>query len=70
MSAVKRCSVCGRFHRYDADDVFCVGCGHESLESECACGRVYDYLDPDDDSVVHCPRCGGSLRGRHRDYLG
>ena len=31
----KRCSVCGRFRAYDPDDVFCIGCGHEGLESEC-----------------------------------
>ena len=38
----KRCSVCGRFRAYDPDDVFCIGCGHEGLESECECGTYGD----------------------------
>ena len=67
MAAItKRCAVCGRFRAYDEDDEFCIGCGHEGLESECACGRRFDYALAEAGDV-HCPRCGRVLRGRSAD---
>lgn len=66
MSITKRCSVCGRFRAYDADDEFCIGCGHEGLESECECGRAYEYALAEC-TDIHCPRCGRVLRGRTAD---
>lgn len=70
MSVTKRCSVCGRFRHYDEDDSFCVICGHSALESECACGREYSFAleDGNQDTSLHCPRCGRSLRGRSADF--
>ena len=62
-SITKRCTVCGRFRAYDTDDEFCIGCGHEGLESECECGRAYDYALAEAGDI-HCPRCGRVLRGR------
>ena len=62
-SITKRCTVCGRFRAYDADDEFCIGCGHEGLETECECGRAYDYALAEAGDI-HCPRCGRVLRGR------
>jgi hypothetical protein len=59
----KRCAVCGRFRAYDEDDEFCIGCGHEGLEAECACGRAFDYALVESGDI-HCPRCGRVLRGR------
>ncbi|MFL5608622.1 MAG: hypothetical protein ACJ8AD_19355 [Gemmatimonadaceae bacterium] len=59
----KRCAVCGRFRAYDEDDEFCIGCGHEGLEAECACGRAFDYALAESGDV-HCPKCGRVLRGR------
>lgn len=72
MSVTKRCSVCGRFRHYAEDDVFCVICGHDALESECTCGREYDYAleDGNQGTTLHCPRCGRSLRGRSSDFDG
>ena len=32
----KRCTVCGRFRAYDTEDEYCIGCGHEGLQSELA----------------------------------
>jgi hypothetical protein len=43
VTVTKRCPVCGRFRSYDADDDFCIGCGHEGLEAECTCGASFDY---------------------------
>lgn len=63
MPITKRCTVCGRFRAYVAEDEFCIGCGHEGLESECECGRAYDYALAES-SDIHCPRCGRVLRGR------
>ena len=69
MEAVtKRCTVCGRFRAYDADDVFCIGCGHDGLEAECQCGRAYDYALAESGDI-HCPRCGRPHRGRTPDSL-
>jgi hypothetical protein len=59
----KRCAVCGRFRAYDADDGYCIVCGHEALEAECTCGRAFDYALAEQGDV-HCPRCGRVLRGR------
>jgi hypothetical protein len=63
MAITKRCAVCGRFRAYDADDEFCIVCGHETLEAECSCGRAFDYALAEGGDV-HCPRCGRILRGR------
>jgi hypothetical protein len=61
---VKVCAVCGRFRRYDPADAFCIVCGYEDLDAECACGRPFDYaLDEPDDGGLHCPRCGKDWRG-------
>ena len=62
MTITKRCAVCGRFRAYDPDDEFCIGCGHNALESQCACGRPFEYALPETGDI-HCPRCGRVLRG-------
>jgi hypothetical protein len=63
VALTKRCAVCGRFRAYDADDAFCIVCGHETLEAECSCGRAFDYALAEGGDV-HCPRCGRILRGQ------
>jgi uncharacterized Zn finger protein (UPF0148 family) len=70
MTLTKRCSVCGRFRMYADDDVFCVICGNDSLESACDCGRGYEYAleEGNQGTSLHCPRCGRSLRGRSGDF--
>ncbi len=68
MTIVKRCSVCSRFRAYEAGDQFCLACGHEGLESSCACGRVFDFALHEAEGELHCPRCGASLRGRSADF--
>lgn len=70
MNVTKRCSVCGRFRLYDEDDAYCVVCGHDSLESNCECGRAYEYAldEGNQGKTLHCPRCGKSLRGRSADF--
>jgi hypothetical protein len=67
MTVTKRCGVCGRFRAYDADDTFCLVCGHDDLETTCTCGRDYAYAlaEPGE---LHCPRCGRDLRGRAREF--
>ena len=62
MTVTKRCSVCGRFRAYDAADEFCIGCGHDALESTCTCGRAFEYALAEGGDI-HCPRCGRVLRG-------
>ena len=69
MTITKRCAVCGRFRDYDADDAFCIVCGNEALEAECACGRSFDYALAEQ-GEVHCPRCGRVLRGRDKEFDG
>jgi hypothetical protein len=59
---IKRCAVCGRFREYEIDDSYCIGCGHEALESECTCGRSFDYALRES-GPLHCPRCGRSFHG-------
>ena len=68
----KRCAVCGRFRHYHDEDAYCVICGNEALESECTCGRDYDYAleTGNEGASLHCPRCGRSLRGRSPDFEG
>jgi len=63
----KRCSVCGRFRSYDPDDRYCIGCGNESLENACACGRAYDYA-LSETGAVHCPRCGRAFHGKSEEF--
>ena len=63
----KRCLVCGRFRAYDASDRFCLVCGSEGLEDECACGRPFDYALAEEGDL-HCPRCGRRLRGRASEF--
>lgn len=70
MTLTKRCAVCGRFRQYGDADAFCVICGNDSLESECTCGRSYDYAleEGNDGATLHCPRCGRALRGRSGEF--
>jgi hypothetical protein len=68
MKVTKRCSVCGRFRAYDEEDRFCLSCGHDGLEDQCACGRSYDYALAEEGERLHCPRCGRSLRGRASEF--
>jgi transcription elongation factor Elf1 len=72
MMVTKRCSICGRFRQYTEEDVYCMICGHDSLESECTCGRQYDYAldERNQGATLHCPKCGRSLRGRASEYDG
>jgi hypothetical protein len=59
----KRCETCGRFRVYASEDGFCIVCGYESLLSECACGRSFDYaITEPPGSGLHCPRCGRDFR--------
>jgi predicted RNA-binding Zn-ribbon protein involved in translation (DUF1610 family) len=70
MTLTKRCSVCGRFRHYVESDAFCVICGNDALESECTCGRNYDYAleEGNQGASLHCPRCGRSLVGRSAEF--
>lgn len=63
----KRCSVCGRFRSYNEDDRYCVGCGNESLEDSCSCGRAYDYA-LNETGAIHCPLCGRSFHGKSEEF--
>jgi hypothetical protein len=63
----KRCTICGRFRAYDADDKFCIGCGHEALEAECSCGRGFDYALTES-GPLHCPRCGKAFHGKSSEF--
>jgi hypothetical protein len=63
----KRCAVCGRFRSYERDDAYCLICGHDGLEAECACGRDFSYA-LGEDGDLHCPRCGRALRGRAPEF--
>jgi hypothetical protein len=65
----KRCPTCTRFGPYEADDQYCVHCGHDGLEDSCSCGRRFDYPIPDE-GPVHCPRCGKPFRGKAPEYDG
>ncbi len=67
----KRCSICGRFRPYEAEDAFCLVCGSDALEIECGCGRAFDFsLEEPEDADLYCPRCGRSLRGRSDEFTG
>ncbi len=61
-SITKRCAVCGRFRAYHADDLHCIVCGNDELETACSCGRAFDYALAEEGDI-HCPRCGRALRG-------
>lgn len=63
----KRCAICGRFRAYEVGDSHCIGCGHEALESECECGRGFDYALAESGSI-HCPRCGKSFHGKSSEF--
>lgn len=63
----KRCTVCGRFRAYDPDDRYCVGCGHDALESECSCGRPFEYALAES-GPIHCPRCGKAFHGKSSEF--
>ena len=63
----KRCAVCGRFRSYHDDDRHCIICGHESLETECSCGRDFDYA-LHETGPIHCPRCGKSFHGKSPEF--
>jgi hypothetical protein len=67
VSVTKRCTVCGRFRAYDDDDRYCISCGHDQLESACACGRPFDYALAER-GPVHCPRCGRGFHGRDSEF--
>ena len=64
----KRCTVCGRFRAYEADDVYCIACGSEALEAACSCGRTFAYALHEGGDLLHCPRCGKRLRGRDEEF--
>ena len=67
----KRCAVCGRFRAYERDDRFCLLCGVDALETECSCGRAYDFATVESETAdLYCPRCGRSLRGRSSEFTG
>ena len=67
----KRCSICGRFRSYEAEDAFCIVCGSDALEGKCGCGRSFDFsLEEPEDTDLFCPRCGRSLRGRSDKFTG
>ncbi len=63
----KRCTVCGRFRAYHADDHYCIVCGHESLDAECGCGRPFDYA-LGEAGPIHCPGCGKSFHGKSEEF--
>jgi hypothetical protein len=64
---VKRCAICGRFRGYYADDRHCIGCGAESLEAECTCGRTFEFALKEEGDL-YCPKCGRRLRGRATEF--
>jgi hypothetical protein len=64
---VKRCSVCGKFRAYYADDKHCIGCGADALEPQCTCGRTFEFA-LSETGDLYCPRCGRGLRGRAQEF--
>jgi ribosomal protein L37E len=66
-STTKRCTVCGRFRAYDADDRYCIICGHDALEAECSCGRDFSYALTES-GPIHCPRCGKAFHGKSPEF--
>ena len=63
----KHCTVCGRFRAYQPDDMFCIVCGHETLDAECSCGRDFSYA-LDEPGPIHCPRCGKAFHGKSTEF--
>ena len=63
----KRCAVCGRFRPYHADDRYCIVCGHDALDSECSCGREFDFALVES-GPIHCPRCGKAFHGKSAEF--
>jgi len=69
VTLTKRCAICGRFRAYREADAYCIGCGHDGLESACGCGRSFDYALAEEVAAnLHCPKCGKTLRGRSPEY--
>lgn len=64
---VKRCAICAKFRAYEPDDQYCLVCGHDALQAECACGRGFEYA-LDESGDLYCPRCGRALRGRSPEF--
>ena len=54
MTTVKRCAVCSRFRAYEADDRFCLACGHEGLEGACDCGRTFEFAVHEAEGDLFC----------------
>ncbi len=63
----KRCAVCGRFRSYEPDDRYCIGCGHDGLESACTCGRSFEFALTEA-GPLHCPRCGRAFHGKSPEF--
>ena len=59
------CAFCGHENREGTK--FCIGCGSDALESECSCGRVFDYA-LNESASIHCPRCGRAFHVKSQEF--